>query len=128
MGGGGPAVERAPTLLPSVVASELEQVAAELRLSPRVFYRRLADQGMNFRQLRDSSLQQMAESYLLDGRLSLADVSLLLGYTEQSAFARAFKRWTGTSPLQWRRARCAGEQTAIAAVRMNPNCAALLAP
>lgn len=90
---------------------ELEQVAAELRLSPRVFYRRLADQGMNFRQLRDSSLQQMAESYLLDGRLSLADVSLLLGYTEQSAFARAFKRWTGTSPLQWRRARCAGEQT-----------------
>jgi AraC-like DNA-binding protein len=83
---------------------ELEQVAAELRLSPRVFYRRLAAQGLNFRQLRESSLQQMAESYLADARLSLADVSQLLGYTEQSAFARAFKRWTGASPLQWRKA------------------------
>jgi AraC-like DNA-binding protein len=81
---------------------ELEQVAAELRLSPRVFYRRLAAQGLNFRQLRESSLQQMAMSYLLDARLSLADVSQLLGYTEQSAFARAFKRWTKVSPLQWR--------------------------
>ena len=45
------------------------------------------------------------------GSVAVADVSLLLGYTEQSAFARAFKRWTGTSPLQWRRAQCAGEQT-----------------
>lgn len=84
---------------------ELEQVAAELKLSPRVFYRRLAEQGLNFRQLRETTLQRMAESYLADPRLSLADVSLLLGYAEQSAFARAFKRWTGVAPLRWRQAR-----------------------
>lgn len=81
---------------------ELEQVAHELRLSPRVFYRRLAEQGLNFRELREAALQQVAELHLRDPRLTLAEVSALLGYAEQSAFSRAFKRWTGTAPLQWR--------------------------
>ncbi|MBH1988037.1 MAG: AraC family transcriptional regulator [Burkholderiales bacterium] len=81
---------------------ELEQVAAELRLSPRAFYRRLAERGCQFRQLRDDALRELAEAHLGDPRLTLADVSELLGYTEQSAFSRAFKRWSGTSPLKWR--------------------------
>lgn len=81
---------------------ELEQVAHELRLSPRVFYRRLAEQGLNFRNLREAALRQVAEVHLRDARLSLADVGALLGYSEQSAFSRAFKRWTGETPLQWR--------------------------
>jgi AraC-like DNA-binding protein len=82
---------------------ELEQVAAELRLPPRVFYRRLAERGQQFRQLREQALRELAEAHLADPRLSLADVSELLGYTEQSAFSRAFKRWSGVSPLAWRR-------------------------
>lgn len=81
---------------------ELEQVAAELRLSPRVFYRRLAERGQQFRQLRDGALRELAELHLADERLTLADVSELLGYTEQSAFSRAFKRWSGQAPLTWR--------------------------
>lgn len=81
---------------------ELEQVAQALRLSPRVFYRRLAEQGLNFRELREAALQQVAEMHLRDQRLTLAEVSALLGYAEQSAFSRAFKRWTGLAPLQWR--------------------------
>lgn len=81
---------------------ELAQVANELRLSPRVFYRRLAEQGLNFRDLREAALQQLAELHLRDERLTLAEVSTLLGYAEQSAFTRAFKRWKGVSPLQWR--------------------------
>lgn len=84
---------------------ELEQVANELRLSPRVFYRRLAEQGLNFRDLREAALQQLAEVHLRDERLTLAEVSTLLGYSEQSAFTRAFKRWRGVSPLQWRHQR-----------------------
>lgn len=84
---------------------ELEQVANELRLSPRVFYRRLAEQGLNFRDLREAALQQLAEVHLRDERLTLAEVSTLLGYSEQSAFTRAFKRWKGISPLQWRHQR-----------------------
>jgi len=73
-----------------------------MRMTPRVLYRRLAAQGLNFRELRESALQQLAEQHLRDGRLSLADVALLLGYSEQSAFTRAFKRWTGHTPTQWR--------------------------
>ncbi|CAH0350880.1 AraC family transcriptional regulator [Aquabacterium sp. CECT 9606] len=81
---------------------ELEQVAQALRLSPRVFYRRLAEQGLNFRDLRETALQQVAELHLRDPRLTLAEVGALLGYSEQSAFSRAFKRWSGVPPLQWR--------------------------
>lgn len=81
---------------------ELAQVADALRLSPRVFYRRLAEQGVNFRDLREAALHQVAEMHLRDPRLTLAEVGALSGYSEQSAFSRAFKRWAGVSPLQWR--------------------------
>lgn len=80
----------------------LERVAQELRLSPRVFYRRLAAQDMNFRDLREGALRQVAEMHLRDGRLTLAEVAGLLGYSEQSAFSRAFRRWSGVSPQAWR--------------------------
>lgn len=82
---------------------ELEQVAAELHLSPRVFYRRLAERGRQFRKLRDDTLRELAAQHLADERLTLANVSELLGYTEQSAFSRAFKRWSGVSPMAWRK-------------------------
>jgi AraC-like DNA-binding protein len=49
-------------------------------------------------------LQQVAELHLRDPRLTLAEVGALLGYSEQSAFSRAFKRWSGVAPLQWRQA------------------------
>lgn len=94
---------------------ELEQVAAELRLSPRVFYRRLAERGQQFRQLRDQALRELAELHLADARLTLADVSELLGYTEQSAFSRAFKRWSGQSPMSWRQGHRQAEPSSPAA-------------
>jgi len=86
---------------------ELEQVAQALQLTPRIYYRRLAEQGLNFRELRETALQQVAEMHLRDERLTLAEVGALLGYAEQSAFSRAFKRWTGLPPLQWRQAQSA---------------------
>ncbi|MBP8191426.1 MAG: AraC family transcriptional regulator [Aquabacterium sp.] len=81
---------------------ELDRVASELRLSPRVLYRRLAAQGHQFRDLREQTLEHTAKSHLQEGRLPMSDIALLLGYSEQSAFTRAFKRWTGQSPVQWR--------------------------
>ncbi|MGE5453031.1 MAG: AraC family transcriptional regulator [Acidobacteriota bacterium] len=83
---------------------ELWQVASELKVSPRVLYRRLAAQGHQFRGLREQALQQSAKAHVQEGRLAMSDIALLLGYSEQSAFTRAFKRWTGLSPLQWRQA------------------------
>ncbi len=94
---------RVVTHLVSQGVPELAQVAQALRLSPRVFYRRLAEQGLHFRDLREAALLQLAETHLRDESLPLAKVSVLLGYSEQSAFSRAFKRQSGLSPLQWRR-------------------------
>jgi AraC-like DNA-binding protein len=44
----------------------------------------------------------LAQQYLTDENLSLHEISLLLGYSEQSAFQRAFKQWTRQTPQQWR--------------------------
>ena len=81
----------------------LERVAARLHLSARTLHRRLAERRLRFRELLDATRRELAESYLQDGRLSLAEVALLLGYAEQSPFTHAFKRWTGSTPFDWRK-------------------------
>lgn len=81
---------------------ELQQVAGELRISHRVLSRKLAQKGASFRDLREAALKQLAELHLGDLRLTVSEVGAMLGYTEQSAFSRAFKRWTGLTPMQWR--------------------------
>ena len=80
----------------------LERVAQQLHLSPRTLRRRLRDRQRHFRGLLDSTLQRMAEDYLRDQRLQLVEVALLLGYSDQSAFTRAFRRWCGETPAAWR--------------------------
>ena len=81
---------------------ELERVARELHVSARTLHRRLAAGGINFRELRESIRQRQAEYYLADPRLQLADIAQLLGYSEQSAFTRAFRRWSGQTPYAYR--------------------------
>lgn len=78
----------------------LEAVATRLALSPRTLQRRLREHDLSFQQLLDRSRAELARTYLQQGNLSLADIALLLGYSEQSAFNRAYKRWTGHSPRQ----------------------------
>ncbi len=81
---------------------ELDAVAASLALSARSLQRRLADEGLTFSQLVEQVRRELAERYLTDATLDLTDIAFLLGYSEQSAFQRAFKRWTGATPAQWR--------------------------
>lgn len=71
--------------------------------SPRSLQRRLAEHGMSFQSLLDETRFQLAKSYLLDSSLDLVEMALLLGYSEQSAFTRAFRNWTGMAPAQWRK-------------------------
>ena len=80
----------------------LELIAADLHLSGRTLRRRLQQQGWHFRQLLEDTRRHLAEDYLRDPRLTLPDVALLLGYSEQSAFNRAFRRWSGVTPRAWR--------------------------
>lgn len=81
----------------------LEQLAARLDLSPRTLQRKLADSGMSFTQLVDAVRRELAERYLADPDLDLNDLAFLLGFSEQSAFQRAFRRWKGVSPGAWRK-------------------------
>lgn len=80
----------------------LEQVAGHLHVSTRTLHRRLEDRGLNFRTVLEDTRRRLAVEYLKDLRLTLAEVALLLGYSDQSAFTRAFQRWTGTTPKRWR--------------------------
>lgn len=82
----------------------IEDVAAKLGLTSRSLQRRLKDEGTAFQALREDVRRELAQRYLADG-LSIAEISFLLGFSEPSAFFRAFKRWTGKTPLESRVAR-----------------------
>lgn len=88
-------------LLPEGQVS-VDKVAASLHQSTRTLQRRLADSGLSWQELLDRTREQLACGYLQDRGLSLAEIALLLGYSEQSAFTRSFKRWTGLTPKAFR--------------------------
>jgi len=66
--------------------------------------RKLRDLGLSFTQLVDQIRQETAMAHLKQQHLSVTQLASLLGYSETSAFSRAFKRWFGLSPKQWRSA------------------------
>jgi AraC-like DNA-binding protein len=80
----------------------LERVAEALRSSPRTLQRKLTDEGTTFNRLVDQVRQDLARLYIADARLALGEVAYLLGFSELSAFSRAFKRWTGLTPARYR--------------------------
>lgn len=82
----------------------IEALAAGLGLSSRALQRRLLAEGSSYNALLDDLRRELAVGYLRRPTLALAEVAYLLGFSEQSAFQRAFRRWTGTSPARWRRA------------------------
>jgi len=84
-------------------AMDLEEAARELRLSPRTLHRRLQDEGINFRAVRDALRRDLALERLARPGESVARVATDLGYSEPSAFFRAFQAWTGEAPSAWRR-------------------------
>ncbi len=82
---------------------ELAGVARQLAVSPRTLQRALHDNGSSFSGLIDEVRRELAERYLADPALGVVDMAFLLGFSEQSAFQRAFKRWTGCTPGDYRR-------------------------
>lgn len=83
--------------------TSLAALAQAHHTSPRSLQRRLSEQGTSFQQLLDTTRQHLAEAHLREAKLDLAEIALLLGYSEQSAFTRAFRSWTGLAPARWRR-------------------------
>lgn len=93
--------------LPSGRVKE-EDIAADLHLSTRTLQRRLLDEGVNFGELLQSVRQELAQSYIDDSQLNISEVAYLLGYSDQANFTRAFKRWFGATPSDWRQRKTAG--------------------
>lgn len=94
--------DRIAEALPRGVPS-LAAVARALHMSPRTLQRRLDAEGVRFQALVDAMRRELADRYLGDTRLSIAEVAYLLGFSEVSAFHRACKRWSGKPPGQLRR-------------------------
>lgn len=78
-------------------------IAKALAVTERTLQRRLQDEGTTFAALLDDVRRELARMYLGDPKLAIFEVAFLLGYSEPSAFNRAFRRWTGESPSDFRR-------------------------
>lgn len=83
--------------------TSMEEAAAELHVTSRTLRRKLADEGTSFQELKDHLRRDTAIHYLSQPSIPIAQVSQLLGFSEPSAFTRAFKQWTGVSPSLYRR-------------------------
>jgi len=77
-------------------------VARQMGMSERTLQRRLQAEGATFNALLEEARRTIAFSYLADRKLAAYEVSFLLGYREPATFFRAFKRWTGKTPQQYR--------------------------
>jgi len=77
-------------------------IARQMAMSERTLQRRLHAEGITFNELLEEARRTIACSYLADRKLAAYEVSFLLGYSEPATFFRAFKRWTGKTPLEYR--------------------------
>lgn len=92
-------------------------VAAALFVSKRTLARRLKAEGTGFREVRDRVLISLAEGYLCNSQLSVDAVASLLNYHDSSNFRRAFKRWFGMTPDEFRQRSRRGESLPLAATQ-----------
>ncbi|KUH94824.1 hypothetical protein AU190_16160 [Mycolicibacterium acapulense] len=88
-------------LLPAGLCT-VESIAEQLALHPRTLQRRLAAEGVSCQDLIDRERRVQAAKYMAISTLHLSQIAHLLGYSEQSAFNRSFRRWFGTTPREFR--------------------------
>jgi AraC-like DNA-binding protein len=93
------------------LSSELEQqmrfpafdrICETLRMSPQVVRRRLAEEGASYQKLKDTVRLGLVKELLASPELAIADIASRAGFTEPAALSRAFKKWTGQTPAQYR--------------------------
>lgn len=82
----------------------IENIARQLCMSPRTLGRKMEREGKSFKETLDDLRRSLAYQYVIRQDVSLAEVAFLLGYANTATFHRAFKRWTGQTPLAYRQA------------------------
>ncbi len=111
LGAGGDGLEvavraRLRTLLPEGRA-DVATLSRTLGMSERTLHRRLRAEGRSYREILDAFRAAEAERWLAAGAVPLSEVAARLGFADQSAWNRAFRRWKGMAPSEWRQARSA---------------------
>lgn len=81
----------------------VDAVAQYMGLSRQTLHRRLATEGTSFERIRDDLRRELALRALAREKISSAQLAAVLGFSDRSAFARAFKRWTGVGPATWKK-------------------------
>ena len=89
-------------MLPAGKADQ-DNVANRLYRSTSTLQRQLNAEGTSYRDILESTRRSLAEKYLRDGNYTQAEIAYMVGFSDQSNFARAFKRWTGMSPGQFQK-------------------------
>jgi len=90
------------TLLPSGKSNQ-KAIAKRLNRSLSTLQRQLQNEGTNYKDILEHTRKKLATEYVADGHLSLGQIAYMLGFSDQSNFSRAFKRWTDSSPREFRR-------------------------
>lgn len=100
--------ERIRRILRRHLAEELpslEAIGLQLAMTPQTLRRRLREEGMGFRVIKDDLRRDAAIEYLARSEMTLTEIATQLGFSEASAFHRAFKHWTGMAPGEYRQSR-----------------------
>ena len=100
-------VEHMKTMLRSALLTghcSEDQIAALLGMGSRTLIRRLEAAGTGFHELVDETRFELAQQMLRDTSLNVGEIAETLGYSRSSAFTRAFRRWSGSTPVKWRAA------------------------
>lgn len=87
--------------LPSGIPSIIE-IGEHMGMSSRTLTRRLSESGISFRDLVKQTQEKISKDLLRNSSSTVGEIAFQTGFSEQSAFSRAFKRWTGQSPLEYR--------------------------
>jgi len=101
----GPWSEKVTLLIMNLMKGEkpeIEVIARNLAVSPRNLQLRLKKEGTTYQHLLDQVRKEQAIYFLENEQFSISEIGFLLGYAEQSVFSRAFKRWVGCTPGQYR--------------------------
>ena len=81
----------------------VERVSHQLHMTRRTFTRRLNGEGTTFTTILDDTRRTLAMRYIVEHHVGISEIAFLLGFSRTGAFFRAFKRWTGTTPREYRR-------------------------
>ncbi|MGE5476408.1 MAG: AraC family transcriptional regulator [Bacteroidales bacterium] len=93
--------------LPPAEWPGFDEIADDMRTSASTLRRRMEAEGQSYQAIKDHLRRDMAINLLSDSAMSVMDIAAELGFAETSAFHRAFKKWTGANPGEYRRSVCA---------------------